>query len=179
MRDAMTLPPERDQPDPTTDAPPPATMGEMLARVPPGVIGGIIVIAAVVAVAVTFALRPKGTAVNTAVAPDAPATAPDTAAARATPQVPTDAAPFAFRLRDSRNDGSDCVMTFDVTAGTDAPWNITVDVMDAGGTALARDVKQVPSLAPGTVTEFRFRNADCDRIDSWEFQGETRKPGGG
>jgi hypothetical protein len=161
-----TTAPAPTQPAPVRSPRASLVVGELVTRVPPRVLAAIVGVAAVVAVSAALMLRPA-TAMNAA-----PVELPE---APAVPAAPVDDTPFAFRSRGSRADDDDCLMTFESTAGTPAPWSITADVMDSSGTVIARDAKRVTSLLPGLLVEFRFKHVDCDEIESWQFQGETRK----
>ena len=171
VQDTLTPPapvaaPSLTPPDASESVRPANAVGELVTRVPPRALAGIVGVAAVVAVSAALLIRP---------APAIDTGPVDVRQAALAPAAPRDEHPFAFRSRGSRADDDDCLMTFEATAGTAAPWSITVDVMDTSGTVIARDAKRVTSLLPGLLVEFRFKHVDCDEIESWQFQGETRK----
>jgi hypothetical protein len=98
-----------------------------------------------------------------------PVSGDDTAAADTT-AAGTDST-FAFKLRGSRMENGACVMTFEVTGGTGDARQITVHVMDSAEVVIGRDTREIPTLKRGLFLDFQFRNAHCDAIQSWQFQG--------
>ena len=157
----------------TQERPAATTAGPVRRPIPlsPRVFAGVIGVAALITVVVAISL---GSRAARPPSRDGPGISADNVPIA--PIAEDDATPFAFRLRGNRDVDYDCLMTFEVTGGTPAPWQVTVHVMDSSGTVIAQDAKKVASLAPGLFIDFRFRNVDCDEIKSWQFQGETRTP---
>jgi hypothetical protein len=83
--------------------------------------------------------------------------------------------PFAFRARAWTDEGAGCRSALEVTEGSSAPYELTLDVHDHGGRLLGRATARVAMLRPGETVEFRLRDVACDRIAAWEVRGEESR----
>jgi hypothetical protein len=151
-------------PPPASEPLPPKSSGGAIARIPPAVLAVSLVVAGVVALMVGYFMIDRRGA-------PAAGSLSDTAGVN-TDSGRTADTTFAFKLRGSRMENDDCVMTFEVTGGTGDAREITVHVMDASDVVISRDTRSVPSLTRGLFLDFQFRNAECDAIQSWQFQGQ-------
>ena len=149
-------------PPPAGELPPPKRSGGSIDQIPPRVLAISLIVAGVVALMVGYFMidSSRGSIAGSGTAPAVSDSAP---AADTT---------FAFKLRGSRMENDDCVMTFEVTGGTGDAREITVHVMDSSDVVISRDTRSVPNLARGLFLDFQFRDADCDDIQSWQFQGQ-------
>ena len=79
----------------------------------------------------------------------------------------------AFRFEDAgwRMQGNDCIATLRVTAMGRLPRHLALFVSGKGGVIGRADVNE-PAMARGALVDFHIPKVNCDRIETWEVQGE-------